>query len=84
MVKNVKLFKVDVEKSEMKSSKTITIKDVEGNTLIVLGVFTDGTVFIRKAKDVYVRTDKIETNVIEPKQGLTEEYLHVILKTQGY
>jgi hypothetical protein len=82
--KNVKIIKVDVEKSEYSSCKTVTIKNMNNEVIAELNVFWDGSIFVHKCNDVYVSDDKVNKIVLEaPTEGSTAYYHHITMNDEA-
>lgn len=65
MARNKRIIKVEVEKSEYTSMKDVIIKNMQDEVIGEISVFADGSIFIRKCRDVYINTVKIKTNKVE-------------------
>jgi|WetSurMetagenome_2_1015567.scaffolds.fasta_scaffold31781_4 hypothetical protein len=80
MVRNKKVIKVDVEKSEYVSCKTVTIRNMKNEIIAELNVFRDGSIFVHSCNDVYVAENKIKKIILEaPTDGCSTYYQHITM-----
>ena len=80
---NKKVIKVDVEKSEYTSCKTVTIKNMNNEIIAELNIFWDGSIFVHKCNDVYVAENKIKKVVLEaPTEGSETYYQHIMMNDE--
>lgn len=84
MVKNVKVIKVEVEKSELKSYKTVTIKNMKNEIIAEMNVFSDGSIFIGKCLDVYIADNKVAKIELEAPATYDGAYYHHVKMNEEY
>jgi hypothetical protein len=79
MAKNVKILKVEVEKSEYKTSKVITIKNMKNQVIVELNVFADGAIFIRQADEIFIQSDYVASVKLNEEDKNCPTYHKIVM-----